>query len=253
MPTLTISVSTKRFIIDDVLGIWIIHDPATDAATWQQFQGSMNTPEFELQRELTPRSHRTDFMDLTLALCNGRIETTFLYEKPLNLHLYIPPHSCHPAGFLQGMVFGNLFRIFTLCTNVADRWLKTKQILGQLIAQGYSFHKLQPLFNQGITRAKVYQGPQPKTTDFDDSLLLLHVQYHPGDPSSRELQRIYRNTFTHPLPRQRPISDVPTCNGPPVGIERMIVAYSGAPNLGNILSYRRIHTGTSPPVSSSYC
>jgi hypothetical protein len=34
------------------------------------------------------------------------------------------------------------------------------------------------------------------------------------------------------------------------GIERMIVAYSRAPNLGYLLSYRRIRPGTGPPVSS---
>ena len=99
--------------------------------------------------------------------------------------------------------------------------------------------------------APPYRGPKPKNTSFDDSLLLFHVQYHPGDPTSQDLQQLYRDTFAHP-PGNPPIEDILTCQGAPFGIERMIVAYSRAPNLGNLLSYRRIDTGTGPRVSS-YC
>ena len=40
--------------------------------------------------EFNPPSDTVDFMDLTITIKNGKISTS-LFEKPLNLHLYIPP------------------------------------------------------------------------------------------------------------------------------------------------------------------
>ena len=52
-------------------------------------------------------------MDMTIKIVGSKIETT-LFEKPLALHLYIPPHSCHPPGVIIGLVMGNVLRIFQL-------------------------------------------------------------------------------------------------------------------------------------------
>jgi hypothetical protein len=85
----------RRFI-DDGLGIWLPNpDPAEDARRWKSFQQDMNDKFGGLEWEFTPRSSTVDFMDLTLRIRDNRIHTT-LFEKALNLHLYIPPHSAHP-------------------------------------------------------------------------------------------------------------------------------------------------------------
>ena len=48
---------------------------------------------------------------MTISINNSnKIETT-LFEKRLNLHLDILPHSAHPPGLLRGIVYGTLFRI----------------------------------------------------------------------------------------------------------------------------------------------
>ena len=61
--------------------------------------------------EFSERAKSIDFMDMTISINNSnKIETT-LFEKRLNLHLYIPPHSAHPPGLLPGIVYGTLFRI----------------------------------------------------------------------------------------------------------------------------------------------
>jgi hypothetical protein len=52
----------------------------------------MNDDDFEIEWTIEERPNKIDFMDLTLTLNNNRITNT-LYEKPSNLHLYIPPHS----------------------------------------------------------------------------------------------------------------------------------------------------------------
>ena len=79
----------KRFI-DDVFGIWLPHpDPQKNERLWNEFTKTMNNYP-GLTWEFNPPSDTVDFMDLTITIKNGKISTS-LFEKPLNLHLYIPP------------------------------------------------------------------------------------------------------------------------------------------------------------------
>ena len=114
----------KRFI-DDVFGIWLPHPNAhINKRLWDEFTKSMNNYP-GLTWEFNPPSDKVDFMDLTISIHKGKI-TMSLFEKPLNLHLYIPPHSAHPPGLLPGIVHSTLFRIFTLCSDLNDQILRTK-------------------------------------------------------------------------------------------------------------------------------
>ena len=125
----------KRFI-DDVFGIWLSHpDPKEDERQWTVFKTAMNGQR-GLEWEFSELSDTVNFMDLTISIVGNRIETT-LYEKPLNLHLYIPPHSAHPPGLLPGIVHGTLFRIYTLCTNMEDRKSRTRVFFRPLLVRGY--------------------------------------------------------------------------------------------------------------------
>ena len=67
-----------------------------------------------------------DFMDMTITINNSNMIDTTLFEKRLNLHLYIPPHSADPPGLLPGIVYSTLFRIFTLCSCETDKLQRTK-------------------------------------------------------------------------------------------------------------------------------
>jgi len=108
-----------RCFIDNVLGVYLCHpNPETDATIWKEIQAAMNAAP-GLTWDFSDLTLQLDFMDLMLCLDNGRITTT-LYEKPLNLHLYIPPHSAHLPTVLPGIVFGTLFHIYTLCSDDDD-------------------------------------------------------------------------------------------------------------------------------------
>ena len=79
--------------------------------------------------EFSERAKSIDFMDMTISINNSnKIETT-MFEKRLHLHLYIPPHSAHSPGLLPGIVYGTLFRIFTLCSDEEDKLQQTKFFL----------------------------------------------------------------------------------------------------------------------------
>ena len=115
----------RRFI-NDVIGIWCPNkNPERDAMEWNEFRDKMNA--FPgLTWEFSERFKSINFMDMTISInSSNKIETT-LFEKRLNLHLYIPPHSAHPPGLLPGIVYGTLFQIFTLCSTEEDKLQRTK-------------------------------------------------------------------------------------------------------------------------------
>jgi hypothetical protein len=77
----------KRFI-DDVLGLWLPTDPATDAERWEEFIAQMNCPVFGLEWVVSPRSMEVDYMDLNIKIQDNKIVTS-LFEKASNHHIYI--------------------------------------------------------------------------------------------------------------------------------------------------------------------
>ena len=119
---------SRRFI-KDIIGLWCQHkNPEQDALEWNEVKDKMNAF-FGLTWEFSERAKSIDFMDMTISINNSnKIETT-LFEKRLNLHLYILPHSAHPPGLLPGLVYGILFRIFTLCSDEEDKLQRTKVFL----------------------------------------------------------------------------------------------------------------------------
>ncbi len=91
-------------------------------------------------------------MDLRLTI-EGRHIKSSLYAKPMGLHLYLPPHSCHALGVLSGLVFGNVLRIHQLCSDEKDVMKELKLFFCRLLDQGYQSSQLTPLFQQAMDNA----------------------------------------------------------------------------------------------------
>jgi len=91
------------------------------------------------------------FLDLRDTVQEGVIKTQ-LYEKELNLYLYIPATSCHPPSILKIIIFGAVHRAKVLnssTSNILPCILKTFQ---RLLAQGYSVDTLKPLFKEATRK-----------------------------------------------------------------------------------------------------
>lgn len=244
----------KRFI-DDGIGIWVHDmDPVIDEQNWARFKREINSG--GLGWTFSKRAQSLDYMDITISIKNGRIETT-IFEKPLALHLYIPPHSCHPPGVFPGLVHGKILRIYRLCSNEVDIEEKLGKFFGQLLDRGHCFKRILPVFSKAMDNAKRYISTS-KEYRFQQSekkrlaskrQVYLHVPYHPGNPTSRDLQRLWRNIVFHPKGK-RPLNLCTNSLGYEIPVDRMIIAYHRAPNLGNMLSYRKICNRSGPKVSS---
>ena len=169
----------KRFI-DDIFGIWYVNDYVTDDATWQRFCQRLN--DFGLTWIVSERQRSVNFMDITVTIHTNHLSTT-LFEKALNPYSYIPPHSAHPPGVLTGLVYGNTFRIYTLCSDPLEQRRLLTQFYQRLITRGYKTSMITPLFEKASARFNVNsplyhtQVVKPKTKFTTN--IFLHLPFHP--------------------------------------------------------------------------
>ena len=245
----------KRYI-DDIFGIWR-HSPDRDIdrSKWTQFTAGIGNYD-GLKWVWESHVQSIDYLDIVISIRDLKLHTT-LFEKDLNLYLYIPLHSAHPPGVLTGLILGNCHRIYTLCSDATDVTKLLRMFYHRLKARGYNDSRLLPLFQRAYVLANDRTLHTPiisPTFDEDDATLLrsrifYHTQFHPSNPTSSTLQQIWNNTIIRP-PQDFHISTVENHHGKSISLERMTVAYSRPPNLGNILSARNLHLTTGPPVSS---
>ena len=196
-------------------------------------------------------------MNMTISICEDRIVTS-LYEKCINLCLYIPPHSAHPPGVLTGLVSDNILRIYSLCSQQDDINLCMKQLYARLLVRGYQRNLLIHAFTKGITGARAFikrcSVKRCKIDEEKDSKeqVFSHLTYHPREPTSRSLQRKWRQHLLHP-PWEPPLWRLKNNNKIPIGIRSMCRAYSRHKNL-EISSPTEILTVSmvpqSPPIWS---
>jgi hypothetical protein len=150
----------KRFI-DDIIGIWLCDPcPDTNEKEWIAFKNDMQQWH-GLEWEFSTPSHSCTFMDLLLTLHHGKIMTT-LHEKKHNLFLYIPPHSAHPKGMLNGLIFGNILRIHRLCSNPPEIHNNVKSFYKRLLNRGYSKNTLTPIFRKATHNALTFLARTPE-------------------------------------------------------------------------------------------
>jgi len=231
----------RRFI-DDVFGIWI---PSSNHR-WTQFQIVMNS--FDLEWEFSKLSTKVNFMDLTIHIDNHRLSTT-LFEKDLNLYLYLPPHSSHPPGLITGMVMGGIYRIHTLCSDSNDRFTRYKSFYRRLLARGWKKDILYPLFHRALKN--IEKPPPPRQNNDEEKPTFLFLEYNPADPKSYLLQQTWRNHFLFSK-RFGHVNDLKNNVGVRLKFNRLIIAYKRRQNLGNLLSYRRLTPDSNGRPTSSF-
>lgn len=244
--------------IDDGFGIWQplpTDSPATDSARWTEFQAAINsTGAFPLTArrliwDFSPRSPSVTYLDLTINLHCGRLSTC-LYEKALNLYLYLPPHSCHPPGVVKSLIVGRIQQIRKLTTRPEDRRRLALLLLERLQARGYSRSWLVPLFASALRATNcTTPSPTPSTTTAPlETPFYFHAQFHPHDAAGREIQRAFRSTMLSPTDEPA-LPNLRNRRGARLNVSRLIVAYHRPRNLGNLLSPRRLRESPGASVS----
>lgn len=250
--------------IDDGLGIWVPPPPSaqsnqpllsseeiTDLRSWIAFQAAVNNFG-KLRWTFSDRSTTIDYLDITLSLNASTIETN-LYEKALNLYLYLPRHSAHPPGMLNGLIAGAILRIVSLCTIRSTALGHIYQFYTRLCRRGFQDYFLRPIFNRHLARAFATSSrpSAPATIASSDQVtpsLYFHVPYHPGNPPSAQLHKMY-NTLVRLPAGNKPLDEMNNGLRVPFGDHRLVIAHHRPRNLGNYLAPRRLLTSPDTPVS----
>jgi hypothetical protein len=242
------SLAFYRRYIDDCFGVWNHHpDHEIDDATWLSFKVSMQCFG-KLEWEFTEHSKSADFLDLTISVKpNGKIKTK-LFEKKLNLYLYIPPHSAHPPGVTRGLIFGMIQRIFRLTTDTADQKSAAIDLFRRLQARGHQAADILPTFLAALANAA---KPPTRLTNGDPDAppLFLHLRYNSFDVTSKSIQATFRTFLLHP--KNEPLlPDLRNSYNARFRSHRLIVAYSRPSNLRNLLFPHKLQEAADHPVSS---
>ena len=246
LPRWTEQVLFYRRFIDDIIGIWLCDENIEhNNDLWAQFKNDLQQW-YGLEWEFSPLSISCNYMDLALTVTNGAIHST-LFEKPQNLYLYLPPHSSHPKGPLQSLILGNVLRIHRLCSSPQEVRKHTRAFFRRLVNRGHNTTTLTPLFHKATHNALAFMSRSNDDQDLRhrskqdklDSTIFLHLQYHPQDPTARELQHIWHETVATP-PNEIPLHNLTNIDGIQIPIQSLTIAYSRPPNLRNQFSVRNI-------------
>ena len=182
----------KRYI-DDIFGIW--HD--TPGNNWENFKSNLN--QFgTLRWNIEEPSYTTTFLDLELNINHKKIYTK-TFQKPLNLYLYIPPHSAHPQSCFKGFITGELLRYWRQNTNSEDYIQITSSFIQRLLQRGHSLNDILPLIQAATKHIDNINLRPPitniNTTSNTDNTLFIHWRHHPNDISKKTIRTIYNNTL----------------------------------------------------------
>ena len=135
-----------RRYIDDILIIWN-HGPSS----LQEFLNRYNNMAPSIRVQWNQSTDQINFLDLELYKGHrfkekGIIDIR-LYQKPMNLYLYIPFKSFHPIETQKGFITGELKRMIRNHSNIKEFQEARLKFYLRLRARGYPDQFLQPLFH----------------------------------------------------------------------------------------------------------
>ena len=173
------------------------------------------------------------------------------------LYLYIPPNSSHAPGILTGLVYGQVLRIYQLCSLSKDINKELTAFYRRLLARGYHARQILPLLEKAIDNACAHLSRTDEerrfiaqtTEEASQQRLFFHLPFHPQLPPSAEIQRLWRQHISTP-PGEPALHHLKNAEGYPIPVKQLIVAYRRDLNLGNVLSYRRLCQRKGPKVLS---
>jgi hypothetical protein len=196
----------------------------------------------KLPWEVNPPAREVNFLDLhiTIRPDGGIVTRTFI--KPMNLHLYIPPESAHSPGVIKSLIFGNVFRYWLQNSHTSDFVRVTKDLYCHLLNRGYRSEVLTPIFRQAAeeitARAKKTTASSSSAGNTVTKQTFLHWEYHPRDITRSDIRAVYNDILA------------PILTAPPLGIQRLTIAYKNPPNLRRLLTRTQLREPAGHRVSS---
>jgi hypothetical protein len=164
----------------------------------------------------------------------------------MSLHLYIHPNSCHAPGIALGLVMGHTLQVHRLCSKHTDINKELNDFYHRLNKQGYSSTSILPLLAKAEINARDWVAHEKRTPTIDktkdksnDNAIFFHLPFHPLNPPSSHIQSLWRDIIAAPH-NAKTLTNLTNYTGHKIPISKLIVAYIRPPNLGNLLSCRKV-------------
>ena len=152
----------------------------------------------------------------------------------MNLYLYIPPTSAHPAGCIKGTVFGLIRRYYAQNTFQRDFVHFVKLLYRRLLLRGWDRTFMRNLILEACTCAKSKAHTPATQPTLNQGLLndvdrlFIHIEYHPEDIPRKRVQELYQLHLGEVLNAE-------------LGIEQPTIAYSRPKNIGDLITKAKLH------------
>jgi hypothetical protein len=227
--------------IDDAILLWKTHLPGADTA-WTQLQTDFDAFG-KLRWDFSSLSESVVFLDLRISLSpnKDRIITT-LYEKDLNLYLYIPPNSLHPPGGLRSFIIGNTKRIMERCSDPSEILPNLRNMKLRLVHRGYDARNVdtlirQTLLNENYNNNNNIIDPTQQQPEPEPKLIFLHKIYYPS-PANQSIRKLIRDSIISP-PKEPHLAMLKNSDGIRLDPFRFIIANHRLRNLRDKLCPRK--------------
>jgi hypothetical protein len=134
-----------------------------------------------------------------------------------------------------------------LCSHQHDVDKELQLFFERLTDCGHSPTIILPLLKKAELKARERIAYERETDDYvinkdkldTDDKVFFHLPFHPSNPNSAAIQRIWRENIASPLEKPE-LKDLKNHWGHKIAISKLTVAYSRGPNLGNLLSCRKM-------------
>ena len=166
----------------------------------------------------------------------------------MNIYLYLPPHSAHPARSLQGLVFG-ILQMYWEHNRIRLNYIEiTEKLFYCLITRGHPAQTLHPIFQDASTHLD-------KEANTNECQEVQPSQDNTSTSTNRSIQITscaYEQTWNETNTRHKDANITPlfttlsTCG---THIEQVTTPYSRPPNLYRKLTSSRLHKDTFREVS----
>ena len=221
-------------LIDDAFQIWDFAKLPTPITATNFVSSLGQHMQFgTLRWDVEQPSKSVNFLDLNITVTNGQLSTS-TYIKPMNLHLYIPPHSAHTKGVLKSLIFGTVQRYWSQNSDLKTFISTSKAFYNHLLHRAYTPTELDPLFEEvaSLIDSQHQAVGRPRKTPTDASTantstgrrLFLHWEYHPRDISRRSIRQAYQAMLE------------PAIAKPPLSVNQFTLAYHNPRSLRNCLT-----------------
>lgn len=224
--------------IDDAFFIWDNSTPLSNQK-WEELQKDFDSFG-KLRWDFSPLSKTVNFLDININIRNNRLHTT-LYEKELNLYLYIPSFSYHPPGMLKSIIYGAANRAISLCSDPSDALNYMTALLLRLKQRGYNQQTVISLMNNALnlfnnTSATPHRLRKTSSTN-DEKLLLLHKIFC-IKTDNKKIRRIFSDTILNPK-SEPPLISLRNPSGNKLDACRLIICNHRLRNLRELLCTRK--------------